>query len=89
MRDEEAVDYINKRIQLPEGYKLVPSEFNDFPQYKYVDVVEKETEKPIGGNAYVIDLISEPITVYVVPNTLPAHFNLRSVFDEDALELVS
>lgn len=86
MRDEEAIDYLLGKIKLLENQELTICDSPDFPQYKYLDVVDRNTRKPHGGSAYVID-IEDNSRIYVVPNEMPPHFNMRSVEADDALEL--
>lgn len=86
MSVEQVIELLSSKVKLTDTqvFHHCPSE--DFVQYVYVDVVDMNTQKSVGGKAYVVDIENDN-KIFVVPNEMPPHFNLRSVYDDDALEL--
>lgn len=86
MKEQEVINLISNRVILNPMQEFKICEIEDFPQYIYINVVDKDTKRSTGGHAYVISL-EEDKKIFIVPNEMPPHFNLRSVMDGDAEEM--
>lgn len=84
MREEEALNLVKEQAKLANMEHMKAEKVKDFDNYWYVSCTN-EAGRPVGGYAYVVDI--ETKTIYAVPCSMPAHFNLRSVASGDAVEL--
>lgn len=85
MKNTEAIQLVKNQIALEGDEEFTAEKVKDFDNYWYVSCAKAATGKNTGGYAYVVNV--ETGVTYAVPNSMPAHFNLRSVVSGDAVEV--
>jgi hypothetical protein len=85
MNQVDAIKIVLKCVPELIDFDISAEKIKDFNSYWYVTRRDSEGVPVLGGYAYVVCI--ETGVVFAVPGSMPAHFNLRSVSEDDAKEI--
>lgn len=85
MNQVDAIRLVLKCVPELNNFDLNAEKVQDFDGYWYITRLDPEGAPILRGYAYAVCI--ETSGVFAVPGSMPAHFNLRSVTQDDAKEI--